>query len=126
MAALPQVEQWRQNLIAVKGVIPDEEEDATAEQMTAMHHRIGAGMAPYADFGVFGPLGRKLMRASKFRAWFPGPDGAYYSQELPGPSCLQQWELCWAVLTTRLLSLQAVPAASLERYARSIHRRAND
>ena len=83
-------------------------------------------MAPYADFGVFGPFGRKLMRASKFRAWFPGPDGAYYSKELPGPSCLQQWELCWAVLTRVLLSLQAVSSAALERYARCIRRLAND
>ena len=126
VAGLNQVEQWRQNFIAVKGAAPDEEEDATAEQMTAMHHRIEQGMAPYADFGVFGPFGRKLMRASKFRAWFPGPDGAYYSKELPGPSCLQQWELCWAVLTTVLLSLQAVSAAALERYARCVRRLAND
>ena len=126
VADLNQVEQRRQNFIAGKGAAMDEEEDDIAEQVTAMHHRIELGMAPYANFGVFGPFGRKLMRASKFRAWFPGPDGAYYPKELPGPSCLQQWELCWAVLTTVLLSLQAVSAAALERYARCIRRLAND
>ena len=39
---------------------------------------------------------------------------------------MQQWELCWAVLTTVLLSLQAVSSAALERYARCIRRLAND
>ena len=81
-----------------------------------------AGLPPHADFGAFGPFGRKLMKASKFRAWFPGPDGEYYAKELPGPSCLPQWDLCWGVLTTALLSLQVVSSAALERYARSVRR----
>ena len=122
LVGLTGTELWRQNFITLKGAPPDEEESATDEQLTALNHRVLSGLAPYADFGVFGPFGRKLMRASKFRAWFPGPDGEYYAKERPGPSCWAQWDLCWGVLTTALLSLQVVSAAALERYARTVRR----
>ena len=77
---------WEQNYFTQEKSSPPEEEDATEIQTKGLSIRINAKRSPYADFGVWGPCGKKVLRAMKFRTWTPtGEPGQYSQKELPGP-----------------------------------------
>ena len=83
---------WHQRYVACMGAAPQEEEEPTAVQRQALHHRACTlGAAPYADRAVWGPYGRKSTRANKSHTWIPAHDSTYISKELPGPENFQQW-----------------------------------
>ena len=44
--------------------------DATDAQLTALHFVVKCGLAPYADFGVFGPHGLKQEKRMRFAQYF--------------------------------------------------------
>ena len=54
-----------QKYINTTGSMPEEEEEPTIEQLSALKKKLSLGKPPYADFGVFVPFGRKALRASK-------------------------------------------------------------
>ena len=54
------------------GAPEEEEEDCTVEQLSALNKRVHTlDLPPYVDLGVWQPYGRRALRASKFKAWFP-------------------------------------------------------
>jgi hypothetical protein len=71
-------------------VHPQEEEEPTEIQVKGLQVRVDRGSTPCVDFGIFGPYGRKLMRALKFRTWMPNGDGTFTSKEVPGPENFSQ------------------------------------
>eukprot|EP00972_Heterocapsa_arctica_P045848 6767502-Heterocapsa_arctica.AAC.1 len=71
-----QIETWFQVYMPIKRAHPVEEEEPTAAQLTALHHRVNAVKAtPYADFTLGSPFGHKAQCAGKFWAWLPAPGG---------------------------------------------------
>ena len=105
------------------GAPPPEEEDVTDQQLAALNKRINVqGMAPYVDFSVWLPFGRKALRSQKFRTYFPLGDGSYLMKDLPGPQSFQNWLTCWRVFKTGAIMLGAVSLASLQLYERAIEK----
>ena len=104
-----------QRYVNSTGTMPEEEEEPTIEQLSALKKKIALGKPPYCDFGVFVPFGRKALRASKYRTWIPTAEG-YVSKELPGPANFTQWRACYRVFTTAMLMLQECALAPLHAY----------
>ena len=104
-----------QKYIATTGSLPEEEEEPTIEQLSAVKKKLSMGKPPFADFGVFVPFGRKALRASRYRTWVPTAEG-YASKELPGPANFTQWRACFRVFTTAMIMLQECALAPLHAY----------
>ena len=122
-ASRDQVQAWQQCYLQVMGAPPQEEEDVTDQQLAALNKRIHVqGMAPYVDFSVWLPFGRKAMKSQKFRTYFPLGDGSYLMKDLPGPQSFQQWLVSWRVFKTGAIMLSAVSLASLQLYERAIEK----
>ena len=62
------VAQMRQFHRDVTGGDPPDHERPTAEQLSALAHRIDSGKVPFADFAVFGPYGRRQTKLLRFTA----------------------------------------------------------
>ena len=107
----------------IMGGTPQEEEDCTIEQLSALNKRVHTlDLPPYVDMGVWQPYGRRALRASKFRAWFPDGSRGYIARELPGPSTWTQWLAVWRVFQTAARMLDILPLASLQLYERHTER----
>ena len=66
------VQEWVQRYITVMGAPPEEEEEATDAQLAALYKRtIVLKQAPYCDFSVWTPYGRRALRSQKFRTFAP-------------------------------------------------------
>lgn len=58
--------KWIQTYVRTMGSLPPEEEEPSVEQMSAFARRvITHNGAPYTDFSVWVPYGKKAYRASK-------------------------------------------------------------
>ena len=104
-----------QKYVMMTGALPEEEEEPTIEQLSALKKKLSLGKPPYCDFGVFVPFGRKALRASKYKTWIPTADG-YVAKELPGPANFTQWRACYRVFTTAMLMLEECTLAPLHAY----------
>eukprot|EP00971_Amphidinium_carterae_P264027 5237836-Amphidinium_carterae.1 len=72
----------------------------------ALHHRVvQLKQPPYVDFGIFGPFARKSLRAQRFRAYIPLPDGEFQVREMPGPANFSQWVAAWRVFAAACICL---------------------
>ena len=60
------------------------------------------GEAPYADFSIFTPYGRRVQRQMRTRSYVVQPDGSFKATEIPGPSSFQAWTACWRVFKAAL------------------------
>ena len=79
------VHQWSQRYVMLMGASPEEEEEPTDAQLAALHRRVlELDQAPYCDFAVWQPYGRRALRAQKFRVFHPLGDGSFLTKELPG------------------------------------------
>ena len=103
-----------QRYVAIMGAAPQEEEDVTVKQLSALNRRVTVPQQPpYVDMAVWLPFGRRALRASKFRAWIPADDGSYIARELPGPASYAQWLASWRVFQT---AANILPLASREAH----------
>ena len=117
------VQSWTQRYLTVMGAYPDEDEEPTDLQMGALHRRVvELDQAPFVDFSVWQPYGRRALKAAKFRAFFPVGDGSYAVRELPGPQNMIQWTASWRVFKVAAISLGIVSLAALQVYERTIER----
>ena len=65
---------------------PQEEVEPTLEQVSAFNARVVTlQLAPYGDFSILTPFGRRMAKVLKHRAWLPNRDGTYRTVEVPGP-----------------------------------------
>ena len=107
----------------VSEIPSEEEEDCTVEQLSALNKRVNTlDLPPFVDLGVWQPYGRRALRATKFRAWFPDGAGGYMARELPGPANWSQWLAAWRVFQTAAIMLDILPLATLQLYERHIER----
>ena len=76
---------WYQTFLSVIGGWPQEEEDPSVEQISALQRRIQVqDTAPFVDFAVWVPYGQRPMKATRFRSYVLTSSG-YVTKELPGP-----------------------------------------
>ena len=114
--------------IEVTGAEPTHEAEPTAEQLAALRDKIvKRGEAPYADFSIFTPYGRRVQRQMRTRSYVFQPDGSFKATEVPGPSSFQAWTACWRVFKAALYMIRhpstggqpekmVVTAAVMEEY----------
>ena len=76
-----QVQSWLQRYTLLMGG-PPEEEEPTASQLAGLHKRVVVlKQAPYTDFGVWVPFGRRALKQQKFRVYTPLGDGSFLMRE---------------------------------------------
>ena len=114
---------WFQNYIAVMGAPPDETEEPTGAQLAALHKRTNLNdQAPYVDFAIWVPYGRRMSKVNKTRVYTPLGDGSYLYKDLPGPGSFQAWTSSWKVFKAACLMLNIANLAALEAYYRTIEK----
>ena len=110
------VDQAYRNYREAVGADPLPESDPTVEQITAMHAKVLVRQeAPYADFSVLTPYGRRMQKQSKARNFLLQQDGSWKSVEIPGPPSFQAWCACWKIYKTVLLMLKHPENTALGR-----------
>lgn len=62
--------------------------------------------APYADFSILTPFGRRMQRVMKSKAFAFQPVGSWRASEIPGPPTLQAWQACFRVYRSMLFMLR--------------------
>ena len=118
-----EVQKWTQRYVTLMGSYPDEDEEPTDLQLGALNRRVNElGQAPFVDFSVWQPYGRRTQKALKFRAFHPVGDGSYVMRELPGPQNMMQWTTSWRVFRTACLRLDIVSLSALQVYERNMER----
>jgi len=133
-ASTNQVAEWYQNYKNLKFGDPLIEKEPSDDQICALSTRIiDLKAAPYADFSLLTPFGRRMQKTLRHRSWIPQQDGSYQPIEVPGPADWETWKACWDVYEVILLMLrwpaanaQAVGAMvaspiSLEAYLQNFH-----
>ena len=69
-------------------------EEPSGDQIKALQEVLSADRAPYADFAVWGPYGRRQAKLLKYQAmiWV---GGTLQSRQLTGPHNFSAWRRCW-------------------------------
>ena len=102
-----ELDQCFLNHIEVTGAEPSQEFEPTPEQVAALKDRVETrSEAPYADFSVFTPFGRRMQRQMRTKAWVFQPDGSFRTVEVPGPDSFSAWTACWKVYRSTLYMLR--------------------
>ena len=102
-----QVNAFYANYRGLKHGELQKEVEPTAEQISAFHARVVLlQAAPYGDFSILTPFGRRMAKVLKHRAWLPNRDGTYRTVEVPGPDSYDVWYACWRVYACCCLMLR--------------------
>ena len=102
-----EVEQAYRNFREAVGADPLVDADPTVEQITAMYTKVLKRFeAPYADFSVLTPFGRRTQKQAKARNFILQQDGTWKTVEIPGPPTFMAWSACWKIYRTVLLMLK--------------------
>ena len=105
---------------AKRGAFPNEDIEPTSDQISAVFQILAADAAPYADFAIFGPHGKRLLMKLVFINFTLQPDGSWQKKELPGPPSFELWWQSWRVYRTTLLLVDAADPEHLDNYGEYI------
>ena len=112
--------RWaRAAYINITGSEPPEHARPTKEQLSAVASLLRSESAPYCDFAVFGPYGRRQAKARRFEAQ-TFVDGRLQTRMISGPSNFEAWRAIWLTFRTCLISLEAVPPGVLDSYEEGV------
>ena len=104
-----------------RGDYPHKDMEPSEDQLSAVSQLLNTGQAPYVDFALFGPQGKRALRKLTLMSFtFQVETGTWKRVELPGPPDFNTWWKSWLVLKTALLLLQCVDAERLEHYGEFI------
>ena len=104
---------------AENGGEPLPHEEPTGDQLQALREVLRSDKAPYADFGVWGPYGRRQSKLLKFQAMvFVG--GSLQQKQLTGPHNFVSWRRCWCVFRTAMVLLRGSKPGPLDAYEENI------
>ena len=125
VAMLPEskLADLRKYFIDVIGDEPLQRVDATDAQLTALSFVVECGLAPYADFGVFGPHGTRQEKRMRFAQHFQDTTGKWRAVEQVGPPNIEVWRQCWETFTVAAVTLKIARPAALARYAQKFEER---
>ena len=77
---------------------------------------IKLGVVPYADFGLFGPYGNRMLEKVKLTGARLMPDGTVRTIEINGPASYALWSASWQIYQNTLIMLDAVDLRKLVAY----------
>ena len=80
---------------------------------------MASGRAPYTEFAVFGPYGRRYSKLRKFEAQV-FVHGELTTRMLRGPASFEAWKACWRVFRSCMLMLRAATPSALDAYKEGI------
>ena len=83
--------KYRLNHVTLTGGPPPEGRAPSTEQIAAMVTKLARGDAPYVDFGVFTPHGKRHMKMHKFEAQV-FVDNQLVRKQMKGPSTFDSWK----------------------------------
>ena len=107
----------RKRWTAIHDEPPLRASDPTDAQLTALNFVVQAGLAPYADFALWGPFGARHEKRMKFSARFMDSTGSWVAKEIAGPSSIDSWRECWAVFEAAAFMLNVASLGTLQSYA---------
>ena len=115
------IAEFRDHYVAVMHGEPDDAQRPTADQLSALAHRLSRGSAPYVDLGLFGPFGDRIARIRKFsgQVWV---DNELKTAQVSGPRSYDAWLGSWELFKAAMIMLDAAGVAALDKYARGIQR----
>ena len=117
------VRTWYANWQTFAQGPPDPEEEPSVEQLTALHTRVAVlGKTPWADFAVFSPFAKRVLKANKFKTFLMQADGTFVQKELPGPASFEAWTQSWRVFRVTCISLGVVAEVALQKYYRHVEK----
>ena len=120
--AIPDADECRTlrgNYKQVCGGKAPEQEAPTADQLGALKSKMDRRLAPYCDFAVFGPNGRRMAKIMRFEAQV-FINNELKQKVLRGPSDFKAWTESWRVFRTAMISLKAAAPQTLDNYFRGI------
>ena len=91
---------------------PPECERPTDEQLSALKDKLDKGHAPYTEFAVWGPYGKRIAKMSRYTEHVWNGVG-YVARQIPGPSDLDRWLKCDRVFKTAMLMLEGASLSAL-------------
>ena len=103
-----------------KGERPEQDQEPTPEQVSAVRCILERGSPPFVDFAVFGPHGHRIMKKVRLSGVNIGRDGQLQTVELYGPPNIIMWEASFNVLMNTLVMLDAVDLGALVTYKQHI------
>lgn len=104
----------------VFGREPGANEECSAEQLTGLKSMLDGDVAPYVDFGVWGPHHHRLLRKLRLSGLQLHTDGTLKMVELVGPPDFDTWLRSYQLLLTGLVGFGAVSLGPLLDYAEKI------
>jgi hypothetical protein len=116
-----QVNNVRDNYELGSGAAPPENCRPTPDQISALKSRIDDDEAPFADFGIFGNVGKKAANMRRFEVRKMVGD-ELVTKYVSGPGNHEEWLDSWRVYRTTLIALGAVSAGSLDLYQEGVRR----
>ncbi len=106
---------------SIMGEAPHEDVEPTSEQLSAVHQLVKADMAPYVDFSLFGPHGKRLLKKLTYITRNVDPStNSWQRQEVPGPPDYDAWIRSWQVYECCLLLLKINKIERLKQYSELI------
>jgi hypothetical protein len=116
--------KYRLNHETLTGGPPLDGRAPSTEQLAAMVTKLSWGEAPYVDFGVFTPHGRRMMKMHKFEAQV-FVDSQLVSRLMKGPSTFDSWMESWLVFRALMICTVTVSSSTLDRYSQGIQQLAH-
>ena len=114
--------KWVTQYVSLTGGLPPEEEEPSMEQLSALSRRVfSLKGAPYADFSVWVPYGKKALRTARFRSYVATLEG-FVTKELAGPTNFEMWQASYRVYRTAMVMLNITPLAHLNAYETHIEK----
>ena len=104
------------------GEDPEQDEEASADQLAALEHRLASGACPCPDFGVWRPYGHRLARALKLTVHHITPGGDYVPYEVAGPPSFNEWLAAYRVFSVAMRALRAATTTRLLMYQNKIQK----
>ena len=98
--------------------VPPTGEEPTEEQLSAISFLLKSGLNPYADFGIFGPYGHRIMKKVRLLGSRMNAQQQWQRIELYGPANYSMWVSSWNIYMNSLLMLDAVDLGKLTAYKR--------
>lgn len=117
MISQDDLEQLYRNFRQLTGADPQPESDPTPEQVTVLRNKVlVAKEAPYADFSVLTPYGRRVQKQMKAKGFHLQQDGTWKTTGIPSPPTMEAWKSCWRIYRTVLLMIKHPPNAAGDQH----------
>eukprot|EP00971_Amphidinium_carterae_P163487 3241901-Amphidinium_carterae.1 len=101
------------------GTRPQPYEEPSGEQLSALKALLDDDRAPYCDFAIWGPFGRRQGKLLRFQAQV-FVYGELHTKMMAGPNTFEAWRPCWRVFRVAMILLQASLPGPLDEYEERI------